>query len=57
MEFNSVVVKILLNDVSHAPIVDLILCIDEALDLQGLWCREEGEFLRQFKLVCSLFCN
>lgn len=51
------VLHVLLDDVGYAPVVDTILCIDEAIELERLRAGEQGVFLGQLKLVRSLLRN
>ena len=54
MDLNGVVVKVLLEDVRHAPVVDLVLSIYKALDFESVGRGKQRELLRELKFVGRL---
>ena len=54
MDLDGIVVEVLLNDVRHAPVVDLVLGIDVALDFECFGRGKHRELFGELKLVGCL---
>ena len=54
MDLNGVVVKVLLEDVRHAPVIDLVLSIYIALDFESVGRGKQRELFRELKFVGRL---